>query len=171
MDQGWCDGVFLFRINEGNSDGLTLSGRMVAMATDFPGPTMFDGNVTVRLYVDDGATPEQAQALEGIFSGSKGGPFERFDALVTNRLPAQRTSIQVQENGESITVKVGDFGQIKSQPMENEAGKPVMLENAVPLRIEKVQIAPSATQWSDPAMPRSFQTKSGGVGDFVWSGN
>ena len=119
----------------------------------------------------DSATQEQAQALEDIFSGSKGGPFERFATLVTNRLPAQTASIKVVEDSDSIVVTVGDFGEIKSQPMKSEAGKPVMIENAGPLRIERVQIAPSASQWSDPDMPRSFQTKSGGVGNFAWSGS
>jgi hypothetical protein len=32
------------------------------------------------------------------------------------------------------------------------------------------QLAPSAgTQWSDPDMPRHFETKSGAVATFTWS--
>jgi hypothetical protein len=132
---------------------------------------MFDGNGTVRLYIDDGATPEQMRELEGIFSGAKGGPMERFASLITNRLPSRRVAIQVQENGDSLTAIVADFGQLRSRPLTNEAGKPVMLENAGPMQLERVQVAPSASRWSDPDMPRRFETKSGGVGNFVWSGN
>jgi len=171
MDQGWCDSALLIRIGEGESDGVDLGGRIVVMAMDFPGPTMVDGNATVRILIDDAATPEQVRELDGIFSGAKGGSMERYATLVTNRLPTQRVAIQVQEDGDSLAVTVGDFGQIRCQPLKTEAGKPVMLQNAGPLRINEVQIAPSSSQWTDPAMPRRFDTKSGGVGNFAWSGN
>ncbi len=171
MDQGWCDTGVLFRIHEGSSEGVTLSGRLVVMAADFPGPTMFDGNATARLYIDDGATQEQMRALEGIFSGAKGGPMERLGSWITNRLPTQQVSIQIQEDGKSLTATVGEIGQVRSMPMTNQAGKPVMLENAGPLRLESVQVAPSASRLSDPGMPRRIETKSGGVGNFAWSGN
>ena len=170
MDQGWCDSALLFRIGEGDSDGVDLGGRTVVMAMDFPGPTMLDGNATTRILIDDAATPEQMRELEGIFSGAKGGSMERYATLVTNRLPSVRVAIQVQEDGDSLTVTVGDFGQIRSERLKNEAGKPVMVQNAGPLRINEVQVAPSSSQWTDPAMPRSFDTKSGGVGNFTWSG-
>ena len=171
MDQGWCDSALLFRIAEGDSDGVDLSGCIVVMAMDFPGPTMVDGNATTRLFVHDAATPEQMRELEGIFSGAKGGSMERYATLVTKRLPSVSVAIQVQEDADSLTVTVGDYGQIRSEPMKNEAGKPVMLQNAGPLRINEVQVAPSSSRWTDPAMPRSFDTKSGGVGNFTWSGN
>jgi hypothetical protein len=89
MDQGWCDSALLFRIGEGDSDGVDLGGRMVVMAMDFPGPTMLDGNATARILIDDAANPEQMRELEGIFSGAKGGSMERYATLVTNRLPPQ----------------------------------------------------------------------------------
>ncbi len=171
MDQGWCDSALLFRIGDGDSDGVDLSGRTVVMAMDFPGPTMVDGNATTRILVDDAATPEQMRELEGIFSGAKGGSMERYATLVTNRLPSVSVAIQVQEDGDSLTVTVGDFGQIRSERLKSEAGKPVMVQNAGPLRINEVQVAPSSSHWTDPDMPRSFETKSGGVGNFTWSGN
>ena len=55
MDQGWCASAIAFRTREGNSDGIALGGRTVVFAVDFPGPTMFDGNATARLYVDAAA--------------------------------------------------------------------------------------------------------------------
>lgn len=171
MDQGWCDGAILFRIHEGSSDGVTLGGRLVVMVLDMPGPTMFDGNGTARLYIDDGATPEQTRELDSIFSGTRGGPMERLGGWITKKLPSQSVSIQVKEDERSLTAVVGDVGQIRSQPMTSEAGNPVMLENAGPLRLERVQVAPSASRLSDPDMPRRIETKSGGVGNFVWSGN
>ena len=59
MDQGWCDGTLLFRVNQGSSEGVDLSGRNVVVALDMPGPTMFDGNGTAWLYIDDEASADQ----------------------------------------------------------------------------------------------------------------
>ena len=74
MDQGWCASAIAFRTREGNSDGVALGGRTVVFAVDFPGPTMFDGNATARLYVDEEANADQRRELEAIYSGQKGGP-------------------------------------------------------------------------------------------------
>lgn len=40
-----------------------LAGRTVALALDFPGPTLFDGNGTARIYIDDGASKDQVREL------------------------------------------------------------------------------------------------------------
>ena len=53
MDQGYCAGALLFRVSQGSADGVDLSGRVVALAADWPGPTLLDGNGTGRLYIDD----------------------------------------------------------------------------------------------------------------------
>ena len=93
MDQGWCDGTLLFRVNQGSSEGVDLSGRNVVVALDMPGPTMFDGNGTARLYIDDEASADQQRELESVFSGAKGGPTEILAGLLTTLLPTQTAGI------------------------------------------------------------------------------
>src|SRR5262245_25134066 len=97
MDQGWCDNVLVFRTLEGSSEGVPLGSRTVVMAADFPGPTLFDGKGTARLYIDDGATADQHRELEAIFQGKKGGPMEIFAGLVAKWLPTQSEKIDIQE--------------------------------------------------------------------------
>ena len=75
IDQGWCASVWLLRVQQGNAEGVTLGGRTLAMAFDFPGPTLYDGNGTARLYIDDGASAEQRRELEAIFQGTKERPY------------------------------------------------------------------------------------------------
>src|SRR5882724_7258544 len=72
MDQGWCASAILFRIREGNADGVILSGRTLVHVVYFPVPTLFDRNVTARVYSDDGAIADQRRELEAIFQGKKG---------------------------------------------------------------------------------------------------
>jgi hypothetical protein len=72
MDRGWCASPILFRIRHGNADGVDLSGINVVFAGFFPGPTLYDGNGTARLYVDDAISEAQQQALEAIMHGKQG---------------------------------------------------------------------------------------------------
>jgi hypothetical protein len=176
MDQGWCDNVLVFRTLEGRSEGVTLAMRTVVMAADFPGPTLFDGQGTARLYIDDGATPEQKRELEAIFQGQKGGPMEIFAGLIAKWLPTQSEKIDIQEEGDSLTATVGTVGQAQSRTLKDEAGRAMTMQNvgfASVLQFENLtaQLAPSNSQWRDPDLPRPFETKSGARGLCVWHVN
>jgi len=174
MDQGWCASTWLFRIQQGSSDGVNLDGRTIVVGLDFPGPTLFDGDGTARLYIEQEANAEQRQALEAIFHGEKGGPMEVITDLISSWLPTQTCNIEVQEDDDTLTANVGSFGRIKSQRLKDEEGRPMTIKNpgfASKLQFDEktVHLAPSGSQWSDPDMPRHFETKSGGVATLSWS--
>ncbi|MDA2928180.1 DUF1326 domain-containing protein, partial [Acidobacteria bacterium AH-259-G07] len=152
MDQGWCAGAMLFRVQEGSSEGVNLGGRTLVVATHFPGPTLYDGNGTARVYIDEGTNADQRRELEAIFQGKKGGPWEIVGGLVTKWLPTQTTKIEIREDGDSLTATVGSFGQVKSQRLKDEAGRPMTLKNAgfaSALQFENLtmELAPSGSQW------------------------
>jgi hypothetical protein len=74
MDKGYCVGPILLRIQDGMSDSTNLAGQDVVLVLDWPGPTLFDGNGTSRLYIDEAATDtNQQKELEDIFQGRRGG--------------------------------------------------------------------------------------------------
>jgi hypothetical protein len=153
-----------------------LGGRTVVLAFDFPGPTLFDGNGTARLYIDDGATAEQKRELEAIFQGKKGGPMEILAALMTKWLPTATSKIDIQEEGDTLTAIVGNFGQAQSRTLKDEAGRSMSMQNvgfASALQFENLtaQLAPSSSQWRDPDLPRPFETKSGARALCVWNIN
>ena len=173
MDQGWCAGLLAFDIEEGTANGVDLSGRKAVFTPHFPGPTMFDGNGTARLYLDDGANDEQRRALEPIFQGKDGGPMEAIGPLFTTWLPTQDASIDISAEDEAITVAVGGAGEITSRLLRDPEG------NAFNLRgggfvgafgLEQADMAPASSDWSDSELPERFETKSGARGSFAWSG-
>jgi hypothetical protein len=174
MDQGWCAGTLLFRIRQGSADGVDLGGRTVVVANDFPGPTLYDGDGTARVYIDDGANADQRRELEAIFQGKRGGPMEIWGGLIAKWLPTQRAKIDAQQQGGTLNVTVGGFGQIKSQRLTNEAGQPTTMQNAgfaTALQFDDLtaQLAPSdGTRWSDSDVPRQFAAKSGVAATFTW---
>ena len=69
---GICLGVLAWRIEEGQAAGTDLAGLSVALAISYdddePGSPW-----TWILYLDDRASEEQQEALEGIFTGRLGG--------------------------------------------------------------------------------------------------
>ena len=73
---GECRGVLSWLIEDGAADGTDLTGLPVALAIrysdDEPGSPW-----TWILYLDAGASPEQRDALEHIFTGALGGDAER----------------------------------------------------------------------------------------------
>jgi hypothetical protein len=174
MDQGWCDTSLTFEIDEGQSDGVDLSGRMATVLADFPGPTLFDGNGTARIFLDDGTSDEQARELTAIFQGQKGGTFEIIGGLISNWLPVEKTSINVSRDGDVITVNVGSVGQVSSKALRDDQGNGFAMRGGgfvAAFGMEEAELAPSAgTRWSDPDMPREFETKSGARGVVSMSG-
>lgn len=173
MDQGWCDSALAFRIQQGSADGVDLSGRTVVLAVDFPGPTLFDGNGTARLYIDGRASADQRQALEAIFTGKQGGPMGVIGSLVARWLPSQTAKIDVNEAGDTITVMVGSAGQVQSQLLRDMEGKSFTLQGGGlvgGMGMQAAELAPSRSRWSDPDLPRPFETKSGARGSFAWMG-
>jgi len=177
MDQGWCASTLLFRVRQGNSDGINLGGRDLLIATDFPGPTLLDGNGTARIYIGEGASGDQRRELESIFQGKKGGPMEVVSGLVTRWLPTQTTRIDIQEQGDTLNATIGNFGRVQSQRLKNEAGQPMIMQNvgfAAVFQFDNQtgELAPgNGTRWSDPDLPRQFESKSGVAASFRWSGS
>src|SRR5687767_4665540 len=119
MDEGWCAGSIAFRLRDGNSDGVDLGDRTVVVAVDWPGPTLFDGNGTARVFIDDGADDRQRQELEAIYTGKRGGPMAIIDSLVSTWLPARTARIDVSDQGDEIRLTVGEAGTVVSNLLKD----------------------------------------------------
>ena len=161
MDQGWCASAIAFRTRDGNSDGVALGGRTVVFAVDFPGPTLFDGNATARLYVDEEANADQRRELEAICSGQKGGPMAAIAPLIAKWLPARSAKIDVADEGDAITVTVGDAGRVESRRLRDPQGQGFTLRGGgfvTGLGMEEVDLAPSGSRWTDPDL-RQFDNE------------
>jgi hypothetical protein len=172
-DQGWCSGAVLADIQQGNSDGVNLSGRKVTFVGDWP-KDFASGNGTARLYIDGGADVDQRRELEAIFTGKKGGPWAVVaSAVITKWLPTLTANIEI-EWGELPSVRVGDFGQATLQPLKNPAGQPTTMQGAdamAAFELERIELARSdGSQWANPEMRQWESGGSGDVSTFNWRG-
>ena len=169
-DQGWCSGVIIFDVQQGNVDGIDLGGSRVVFAVDFPGD-FWSGDGTARLYLDAAASPDQRRELEAVFSGQKGGPLEALGGIISKWLPAQTASIDLRW-GDETSVTVGEVGRVQSKRMKSESGEAATVRGAAAMgafQLESMEVARTAgTRWTDPEL-RTWEGDSGTVSTFNWS--
>jgi hypothetical protein len=174
MDQGWCGTSILVRVREGDYEGTNLSGQSAVVGLFFPGPTLFDGNGTGRIYIDDRATADQQGALEKILQGQSGGGMEVPASLLSNWLPTKRSKITVDAQNGKIQAIIGGDGEMVSQRLINDLGNKMTMQDAafaLAFQFEghSADLAPSdGTSWNDPEMPQPWVGKSGAVGQIAW---
>ena len=176
MDQGWCGTSLLLRIREGSYEGVDLAGQNAVVNLHFPGPTLFDANGTGRVYIDEGASEAQHNALETILQGASGGGMEVPASLLSTWLPTQKVPITVTEDDGKVTASIPGIGDLSSRRLVNDLGNKMTMHNsafsiAFGFEGHIGDLAPSdGTAWNDPDMPETWQGRSGVVGQITWSG-
>lgn len=125
----YCRVTLVFDIEDGQVDGTDIGGRRVAMIADTP-KVMTEGNWRVGVFIDDGASDEQADKLAAVFSGQLGGPMGALGPLVGEMLGVERVPIDVKHDGTSHSVRIGDGIDFEIEdivPFGVETGQPVRL--------------------------------------------
>jgi hypothetical protein len=128
-DYDWCRVTLVFNITDGEVAGTDVGGLVVAVVADTP-KVMTDGNWRVGVFLDDKATDEQAEKLQGVFSGALGGPMAALGPLIGEHLGVERAPIQVAEDGLRHSVRIGD-----AVDFEIEDVVPFGVENGEPVRV------------------------------------
>jgi hypothetical protein len=172
QDQGYCASALAFRIQEGTSEEVDLSGRTVVFVAYFP-ELMFNGGGTGRLYLEESASAEQRRELEAIFSGARGGPMAGLVPLFSTWLPARTAAIAVNEGDDTVTVSVANAGEVVSRRLRDPEGKAFSLQGGgflTALQVDALDLAPSASRWTDADLPIRFETRSGGRSIVRWRG-
>jgi hypothetical protein len=116
---GQCRGVGVFHVADGNLDDTDLSGVNVALINLFPS-NLTAGHWKLGIVVDEGASDEQAGALEQIISGKEGGPFADFAGLTDEWLGMERGSVSFSDgDAPSASIIGADFS---FEPLEGPEG-------------------------------------------------
>jgi hypothetical protein len=165
-----CLVVFAFHVDEGEVDGVDVGGLSLAMLGDTP-QLMVEGNWRVGLFIDDGASQEQADALAGVFSGQLGGPMAALAPLIGEMLGLERAPIEYANEGTRHRVKVGDAIDIEIQDEVHEGmSEPAKLVN-IPLPWNTTVTIAQATRARVSAFGLEFENtgKNGHAAPFSWA--
>jgi hypothetical protein len=124
-----CRVVYVYHIDAGEVDGVSVNDRSVGLIADTP-QLMSEGDWRFGLFIDSSASPQQSRLLRAIFSGELGGPMARTALLVGEWLGVEVAPIEYEDEGRSHRVKIGDFIAIEIEdlvPSRSETGEPVKL--------------------------------------------
>ena len=159
-----CKGFLVFSVKDGNFDDTDLSGVNVAMGYMAPS-NISAGNLKLGIVVDDGASDEQATALERIFKGDEGGMFGEFVPLVGEWLGVERAAISVSD-GDEPSARVGD-ADVVFQAFKAPDGKPVTVSDA-PFGFAPT-FAVGQSSGSSGALGESFEANYGEAAEFEYT--
>src|SRR5213592_2807022 len=109
-DGGTCDGVLAWHFDRGSINGTDVAGRTFVILTHLP------GNWRIVVYIDDGATDEQQQALLDVWTGKLGGPIADLAQLVGEVVAVERVPIVFTVEGVEGTVKFGEAASAELEP-------------------------------------------------------
>jgi hypothetical protein len=124
-----CRVTLVFRVQDGEIEGVDVSGLTVAAVADTP-KVMSDGNWRLGMFMDAAASDEQAEKLGAVFSGALGGPMEALGPLIGENLGVEVAPIEVREDGLRHAVRIGDAVDFEIEdvvPFGAQDGEPVRL--------------------------------------------
>jgi hypothetical protein len=129
-DGGKCDGVLSWHFDKGTVNGTDVSGRTFTILTHIPG-NILEGNWKIVVYVDDGATDEQQQALLDVWTGKLGGPVADLAQLVGEVMAVERAPTTFEVEGVKGTLKIGSAIHAEMEPFKGATGESTALHDSV----------------------------------------
>jgi hypothetical protein len=129
-DNGTCDSVLAYHFDAGSIGDLDVGGRTLALVSHIPG-NVLAGNFRVAVYLDDGASDAQRDALVNVFSGKLGGPVADFAKLVGEVVSVERAPITFNVHEGRGTLTIGDVSHAELEPYLGPDGSTTTLSNTV----------------------------------------
>jgi hypothetical protein len=130
-DYDRCQVVLAFHIDDGEVDGVDVSGLTLAAVADTP-KYMHEGNWRLGVLVDEAATDEQAAKLGAVFGGELGGPMAGLAPLVSEQLGFQKVPMRFESADGHHRLTLGELGSLEVDDVVsfgNEGGHAVQLAN------------------------------------------
>ena len=129
-DNGTCDSIIAYHIDQGTIEGVDVSGLTMAMLAHIPG-NVLDGNFRAVAYLDDQASQQQIDALLAAFGGRLGGPLEDMAKLVGETVAVVPATIIFRVEEGRGTLKIGDEAEVIMEPYRGPTGEITTLNESI----------------------------------------
>lgn len=162
----FCEAVVAMNVQEGNFEGVSLSGLRWAAAAHFPG-AIHEGNGTLEAYIDERADEAQRNALIQILTGKAGGGFfEILPQFITTIHGPHFVRIDFEFDKAKRRARVAVPGSLEtvSEPLASLDPRAVGGENRVVVRL------PEGIEYKEMEVARTAALKSTGAIKFDWKG-
>lgn len=118
-----CDGIWAWHIQQGNYGNTRLDNVNLVMYFRIP-TKAWEGNLTLGVCLDQGASPQQQEALGAILGGKAGGFFAAMGPLIGKALPPKQGRINYVKAGGELRVTVPGLLEAGSERIPNPMGQP-----------------------------------------------
>jgi hypothetical protein len=119
---GFCQGAIGFQVADGSYGNVRLNGQKAFVAVKWPG-AIHEGNGVAAIYIDEGASPAQRDAITQILSGQVGGPFGVLAGTLSHVIGPQFAGINLQVAGKDSVVEIAGRIKLSFQPIRNPVTK------------------------------------------------
>ena len=170
-----CEAVLGWHIREGSFGDTRLDGLNLVLYVTIPGYA-FEGGWTGGVYLDERASPEQANALGTIFSGQAGGWPAVVSTLFSKQFDPKQVPIRFEMSDGDGRIDVPGLVEVGSEKVPNPmpdhpALDPQVNALAVPFYTGPMQVRQTKRlKLTDPNMSFEHSGSSSLVGSFEYAG-
>jgi hypothetical protein len=129
-DKGACDVTVAWHIDKGQVEGVDVSGRTIAVIAHIPGKPK-DGGWRAAVYLDEGTTDEQQEALLSVFTGERGGAIADVAKLIGEVVAVERVPITFETENGTGRLKVGNLAEGEMEAFKADDGSICTLSNTL----------------------------------------
>ncbi|RQH02131.1 DUF1326 domain-containing protein [Paraburkholderia dinghuensis] len=129
-DNGTCDSIVAWHMDQGTINGVDVAGNTVATVCHIPGNIM-QGNWSVAVFISDHASKEQEEALLNVFTGQAGGPVAELAKLIGTVVSVERAPIGFDVVGGKGTLKIGADYYADLEPYLGPTGATTTLTDTI----------------------------------------
>jgi hypothetical protein len=118
-DPGNCEAMIGGQVEEGTFGDVSLAGVRYVIAFMYP-KAIHEGNGQMAIFIDDRATPAQAEAIAAILLGRAGGmPFEALAGTVGSLDGPVLAPIEMQVNGTKSSFRIPGVLELTQTPIRH----------------------------------------------------
>ena len=129
-DNGTCDSVLAYRFDKGTIDGVDVAGRTIALVSHIPG-NVLNGNFRIAVYLDEGTSDAQHEAILNVYTGKLGGPVAELAKLVGEVVSVERAPITFDVHEGRGTLTVSNVSHAELEPYNGPDGSTTVLSNTI----------------------------------------
>lgn len=118
-DKGACEAMIGGEVREGRFGDVDMAGVRYVIACMYP-KAIHEGNGNVAVFIDERATPAQAEAMATILSGQAGGmPFEALAGTIVSLAGPVRAPIDMTVNGTKSSYRIPGVLELVQTPIRD----------------------------------------------------
>lgn len=166
-----CHGFWAVRFAGGRLDGVNVDGLDAVITYESP-RVMIEGGWRERLLLSDRASEEQTRALESLFRGELGGPWEVLARFVGEWLPTRSVPIEIEDAPTRKGVRIPGILESAVEAIRGrDRGRPVTFENIYNQIHDAQQVIARGTSEYDDGVVRIRTDGTHGLwSEFSWAG-